>query len=276
MSKKVSKTETTSDRRSFLQDSSKIVAAASLAAGVSAPNLAVARGAYAGGTDTIRIGVVGCGGRGQGAVGNCLKTNSGNVELAAMGDVFSDRIDKALRNVEKKHKEKVKVKEENKHVGLDAFERVLAEDIDVVILATPPGFRPQHLEAAVAAGKHVFMEKPVAVDAPGVRRVLKASELARQKGLAVAVGLQRRHEPHYRQMIQKLQDGLIGDIVLARAYWNGDGVWTRPREKGQTELEYQMRNWYYFNWLCGDHIAEQHIHNIDVINWLMDSYPVSA
>ena len=276
MSKKVSKTETTSDRRSFLQDSSKIVAAASLAAGVSAPNLAVARGAYAGGTDTIRIGVVGCGGRGQGAVGNCLKTNSGNVELAAMGDVFSDRIDKALRNVEKKHAEKVKVKEENKHVGLDAFERVLAEDIDVVILATPPGFRPQHLEAAVAAGKHVFMEKPVAVDAPGVRRVLKASELARQKGLAVAVGLQRRHEPHYRQMIQKLQDGLIGDIVLARAYWNGDGVWTRPREKGQTELEYQMRNWYYFNWLCGDHIAEQHIHNIDVINWLMDSYPVSA
>ena len=276
MSKKVSKNETSSDRRTFLQNSSKIVAAASIAGGVSAPNLAVARGAYVGGSDTIKIGVVGCGGRGSGAAINCLKTDSGNVELAAMGDVFEDRLEKAYKNIQKRNPEKVKVADANKHVGFDAYEGVLASDIDVVILATPPGFRPQHFEAAIAADKHVFMEKPVAVDAPGIRRVLKSTEIAKQKGLAVAVGLQRRHERMYREMIEKLQGGMIGDIVLARAYWNGDGVWTRPREHEQTELEYQMRNWYYFNWLCGDHIAEQHIHNIDVINWLMDSYPVSA
>ena len=146
----------------------------------------------------------------------------------------------------------------------------------MVILATPPGFRPLHFEAAVKAGKHVFMEKPVAVDAPGVRRVLEAGKVATKKGLAVGVGLQRRHEVAYKETISRLHDGAIGDIVLARAYWNGGGVWVRPRQEKQTELEYQMRNWYYFNWLCGDHIDEQHIHNLDVINWLMNDFPVSA
>ena len=145
-----------------------------------------------------------------------------------------------------------------------------------MILATPPGFRPLHFEAAVEAGKHVFMEKPVAVDAPGIRRVLAAGEKAREKGLFVQVGLQRRHEKVYQATVKMLQEGIIGDLTCSRVYWNGGGVWNRPRKPDDSELEYQLRNWYYFDWICGDHIVEQHIHNIDVINWLMDDFPVKA
>jgi myo-inositol 2-dehydrogenase/D-chiro-inositol 1-dehydrogenase len=168
------------------------------------------------------------------------------------------------------------VPRERQFVGFDAYKRVLETDIDLVILATPPGFRSLHFEAAVKAGKHIFAEKPVATDAPGVRRFLAANALAKKQNLAVAVGLQRHHERAYMETMKELHDGIIGDITSARAYWDGGGVWVRPRQAGQSELEYQMRNWYYFNWLCGDHIVEQHIHNIDVINWLMDGYPVSA
>ncbi|MFP6620353.1 MAG: Gfo/Idh/MocA family oxidoreductase, partial [Pirellulaceae bacterium] len=174
------------------------------------------------------------------------------------------------------HNEKVVVTKDQQFVGFDAYKNVLESDADLVILATPPGFRPLHFEAAVKAGKNVFMEKPVAVDAPGVRRVLAAAKVAKEKGLSVQVGLQRRHEVAYKETIGQLQDGAIGDINLMRAYWNGGGVWVRPRQESQTELEYQMRNWYYFNWLCGDHIDEQHIHNLDVINWLKKGFPVSA
>jgi predicted dehydrogenase len=148
--------------------------------------------------------------------------------------------------------------------------------VDLVVLATPPGFRPQHFDASVRAGKHVFMEKPVATDVPGVRRVLAANELAKQKGLAVAVGLQRHHEAGYLETMRRLHDGAIGEIILGRAYWNMGYLWVRERLPEWSEMEYQMRNWYYFNWLCGDHIVEQHIHNIDVINWLMRDYPISA
>jgi predicted dehydrogenase len=259
-----------------MSDSSKIIAAGTIASAAAAPNISLASSAHVGGTDTIKIGLVGCGGRGTGAAIHAMNTQSGNVELMAMGDAFENRLEGALKACQKQHKEKVKVTQENKHVGFDAFDRVINSDIDMVILATPPGFRPMHFEAAIAADKHVFMEKPVAVDAPGVRRVLKSNELAKQKGLAVQVGLQRRHERAYRETIAELKNGAIGDIVLGRAYWNGAGVWVRPREEKQTELEYQMRNWYYFNWLCGDHIDEQHIHNLDVINWLMDDFPVTA
>jgi myo-inositol 2-dehydrogenase/D-chiro-inositol 1-dehydrogenase len=159
---------------------------------------------------------------------------------------------------------------------MEAYQRVLDCDIDLVILATSPGWRPLHFEAAVNAGKHVFMEKPVASDAAGIRRVLAANELARQKNLMVAVGLQRHHERKYQETIQRLWDGAIGDIVCTRVYWNGGGVWVRPRQADQTELEYQMRNWYYFNWLSGDHICEQHIHNLDVSNWLMKGHPAEC
>ncbi len=265
-----------SNRRKFLGDSSKIIAAGTIASTTSLANSALARTANVGGTDTIKIGLVGCGGRGTGAAVHAMNTQSGNVELKAMGDAFENRLESSLEACQRTHKDKVKVNADSKHFGFGAFEKVLESDIDLVILATPPGFRPLHFEAAIAADKHVFMEKPVAVDAPGIRRVLKSTELAKQKGLAVQVGLQRRHERAYRETIDQLRGGAIGDIVLGRAYWNSAGVWVRPREEGQTELEYQMRNWYYFNWLCGDHIDEQHIHNIDVINWLMDDFPVTA
>ncbi|MDH3651857.1 MAG: Gfo/Idh/MocA family oxidoreductase, partial [Saprospiraceae bacterium] len=147
---------------------------------------------------------------------------------------------------------------------------------DVVILTTPPGFRPMHFEEAIRQDKHVFMEKPVATDAPGIRSVLKTAKEAKRKRLNVVVGLQRHYQDKYIQLTDRIHKGKIGDIVAAQAYWNGDGVWVRPREEGQTEMEYQMRNWYYFTWLCGDHIVEQHIHNIDVVNWVKDGYPVKA
>lgn len=251
-------------RRDFIKTSSIIVAG-----GAAANTLSVARGAHAFGTDTIKVGLIGCGGRGTGATIQALNTQ-GEVNLVAMADAFNDRLQSSFRSIQSKHGAKVDVPEDRRFIGFDAYKQVLQSDIDMVILATPPGFRPMHFEAAVKAGKHVFMEKPVAVDAPGVRRVLAAAQEAKKKDLAVAVGLQRRHEVAYKETIARLQDGAIGDINLTRSYWNGGGVWVRPRQAAQTELEYQMRNWYYFNWLCGDHITEQHIHNLDVINWLKE------
>jgi predicted dehydrogenase len=262
-------------RREFIQDGSTI-AAAGAAGAVLTPNLSIARSAHAFGSDTIKIGLVGCGGRGTGASIQAMNTTSGNVELVAMGDAFQNRLDSSLKTCVNNHKDKVRVPADRQFVGFNAFEKVLASDIDMVILATPPGFRPMHFEKAIEAGKHVFMEKPVGVDAPGIRRVLRAGELAKQKNLAVAVGLQRRHERAYRETIEQLQGGIIGDLIHTRVYWNGAGVWTRPRSEGETELQYQMKNWYYFNWLCGDHIVEQHIHNLDVANWLMNDFPVKA
>ncbi|MEX0728216.1 MAG: Gfo/Idh/MocA family oxidoreductase, partial [Planctomycetaceae bacterium] len=173
---------------------------------------------------------------------------------------------------------RVAVDEDHKFVGFDAYKNVLDSDIDLVILATPPGFRPIHFEAAVNAGKHIFMEKPVATDVPGVRKVLAAVEIARTKNLAVGVGLQRHHQYEYLETMKRLKDGAIGDIIDMRVYWNSGGVWDprRSREECKTEMEYQMWNWYYYTWLSGDHIVEQHIHNLDVGNWLKDAYPVRA
>ena len=265
-----------STRREFLNNGSKLAVAGAAMGPLLVPGLSIGRTAHAFGSDTIRVGLVGCGGRGTGASIQAMNTTSGNVELVAMGDAFQNRLDQSFKQCQKQHKDKVQVPVDRQFVGFDAYKNVLASDIDMVILATPPGFRPLHLEAAVNAGKNVFMEKPVAVDAPGIRRVLRAGKLAEQKGLAIAVGLQRRHERAYRETINQLQNGIIGDLIHTRVYWNGTGVWTRPRVEGETELQYQMKNWYYFNWICGDHIVEQHIHNLDVANWLMDDYPVSA
>ncbi|MCA9107960.1 MAG: Gfo/Idh/MocA family oxidoreductase [Planctomycetales bacterium] len=263
-------------RRDFIRTGSSWLVAGGVAGSLVGGQLNIAQAAHSFGSDEIKVGLVGCGGRGTGAAVQALNTESGPIRLTAMGDAFADRVQTAFRAIKSQHGDKCDVAEENRFVGFDAYQKVLASDIDMVILATPPGFRPLHLEAAVEAGKHIFMEKPVAVDAPGVRRVLAASEKAKEKGLSVACGLQRHHEVAYKETIQQLQDGAIGDINFCRAYWNGGGVWVRPRQEGQTELEYQMRNWYYFNWLCGDHIVEQHIHNLDVINWLKGSYPVKC
>ena len=257
-------------RRNFIQKSSLMVAGAAVGG-----QLSLARAAHPYGSETISIGLVGCGGRGTGAAGQAMNTE-GPTRLIAACDAFSDKITASLRGLSSQHGDKVDVPAERQFAGLDGFNKLLETDVDLVILATPPGFRPQHFEAAVNAGKHVFMEKPVATDPAGVRRVLKAAKVAKEKNLMVQVGLQRRHERRYMETIKRLQDGEIGDINFTRAYWNGDRPWVRERKPHQNEMEYQMRNWYHFNWLCGDHIVEQHIHNLDVINWLKGAYPIEA
>ena len=230
--------------------------------------------------DTIKIALIGCGGRGTGAAVQALSTTQ-NVKIVAMADAFQDRLDdcyKAItseKNAGKGIKEKVDVPTERRFVGFDAYQKAIPL-ADVVILATPPGFRPIHFEEAVKQSKHIFMEKPVATDPAGVQKVLAAAEIAKQKKLNVVVGLQRHYEIKYVELMKRLQDGMVGEMVSGSAWWNNDGVWVKERKPEMTEMEYQMRNWYYFNWLCGDHITEQHIHNIDVINWAKGSYPVKA
>lgn len=246
------------------------------------PNLAGAN-FFSGADDAIKIALVGCGGRGTGAAMQALSTKQ-NVKLVAMADAFKDRLDKCYSvltdegtsgqpGAKSNAKDRIEVPEERKFVGFDAYRKAISL-ADVVILATPPGFRPVHFEEAVRQNKHIFMEKPVATDPAGVNRVLKAAEQAKQKKLNVVVGLQRHYQNSYRELYKR--KNLIGDITSAQAWWNNDGVWVRKREPNQTEMEYQMRNWYYFVWLCGDHINEQHIHNLDVINWFKEGYPVKA
>lgn len=258
------------NRRNFVKSS------AALAGGVILNPLPVSASAFVAGAETLKIAVIGCGGRGTGAAAQALSVKE-DVKLVAMADAFRDRLDESYDNLKKKfeNSERLAVPEEHKFVGFDAYKSAI-ELADVVILTTPPGFRPIHFEAAVAAGKHVFMEKPVATDVPGVRMVLETAKKAKAKNLNVVVGLQRHYQKSYLELMKRLHNGEIGDIVSGQVYWNSDGVWVRPREAGQTEMEYQMRNWYYFNWLCGDHILEQHIHNIDVANWAKNGYPVSA
>jgi predicted dehydrogenase len=269
------------DRRYFLKTSSSASLAALLAgqsfAQTTLGPLFVSESlpGNAAGNAPLRIGLIGCGGRGTGAASQALST-AGEIRLVAMADAFSDRLESSLKTLLQYHPEKVDVPADRRFVGFDAYQKVIASDIDVLVIATPPGFRPIHFEAGVDAGKHIFMEKPVAVDGPGIRRVLKAAQVAKQKQLKVGVGLQRHHQKTYLETIQRLHAGEIGRITLLRTYWNSGGVWVRPREAGQTEMEYQMRNWYYFNWLCGDHIVEQHIHNLDVGNWIMQGYPTEA
>jgi predicted dehydrogenase len=250
------------DRRTFLTTSSAAAA------------LALPR-AWKPRADELRVALIGCGGRGTGAALQALATDD-SVRLVSMADAFSDRLESSLSELQKKRPKQVDVPAERRFVGFDAFERALDSDVDVALLCTPPGFRPAHFAAAVARGRHVFMEKPVAVDAPGVRTVLQAAALAKEKGLKVGVGLQRRHDPMYLETVRRIQEGALGKLVLLRCYWNSSGVWVHPRKSGQTEMEHQMRNWYYFNWLCGDHIVEQHIHNLDVCNWIQRGYPVRA
>ncbi|HEV7349329.1 Gfo/Idh/MocA family oxidoreductase [Telluribacter sp.] len=230
--------------------------------------------------DTIKIALIGCGGRGSGAAAQALSTTQ-NVKLVAMADAFRDRLDDAYNGLTKrKYKDasgkevnKVEVPEANKFVGFEGYKQAIAL-ADVVILATPPGFRPSHFEEAVRQNKHVFMEKPVATDAPGIRKVLEVAEIAKKKKLNVVTGLQRHYQANYREAIKRIHDGALGDIVGGQVYWVSGGVWVKDRLPSMTEMEYQMRNWYYFNWLCGDHIVEQHVHNIDVANWVKGAYPV--
>lgn len=259
-------------RRDFVKQTSLLAGGA-----LAAPLLSQAN-YFSGADGTIKIALVGCGGRGTGAAMQALSTKQ-NVKLVAVADAFRDRLDDCLKELtsddaaEAGVKAKVDVPEERKFVGFDGYKQAIAL-ADVVVLATPPGFRPIHFEEAIRNNKHVFMEKPVATDPAGVQKVLAAAEEAKKKKLNVVVGLQRHYQNSYRELFKR--KNLIGDIVSAQCWWNNDGVWVRGRKPGQTEMEYQMRNWYYFNWLCGDHINEQHIHNIDVINWFKGAYPVKA
>lgn len=223
----------------------------------------------------IRVGLVGCGGRGGGAADQALSVPDSNVKLVAVCDAFEDKVKVAARNLAAKHGSKVDLPPERCFVGLDAYKKVIAE-CDLVILATPPGFRPAQFEEAVKAGKHVFMEKPVCVDAVGARMVLEAAKKADEKGLKVVVGLQRRYDEAYRETYKRVKDGMIGDIIQANVYWNGAGIWWRKREEGMTDFMAQVHNWYHFNYLSGDHICEQHVHNIDVANWFLGETPLSA
>jgi predicted dehydrogenase len=225
-------------------------------------------------SDVIRIGLIGAGGRGTGALQQTLSVPGSNVKLTAVADAFDDRIKGALKAVENMP-EKLDCPEERQFKGLDGWRQVL-DHCDLVILATPPGFRPFHFEAAVNAGKHVFMEKPVCVDAFGAQLCLAAAKMADEKKLKVVVGLQRHYDQKYRETIQKIREGLAGDIIGGQVYWNGGGIWYRGRKPDTTEMQFQVNNWYHFNWLCGDHIVEQHVHNIDIANWVLDRLPESA
>ncbi|MBY5957729.1 Gfo/Idh/MocA family oxidoreductase [Membranicola marinus] len=224
--------------------------------------------------EKIRVALVGCGGRGTGAAAQALHAHP-NVQLVSMADAFRDRLDSSLKNIREEiddSENRIDVPESRKYVGFDAYKKAM-KDADVVILTTSPGFRPIHFKEAVAQGKQVFMEKPVATDPAGIASVLETAKEARRKKLNVVVGLQRRYQNSYLELLKRYQDGMIGDITSAQVYWNSRGVWVRERKPSQNEMEYQMRNWYYFNWLCGDHIVEQHIHNMDVVNWFKDDYP---
>lgn len=279
-------------RRQFLQKSSLIVAGGAAAAAFPFSN-----SVHAAGKDfEVKIGLVGCGGRGTGAVLDALGAASKaiypasgyhtedvaegaslerkDIKVVAMADLFEDRLN---HSAEQFAKLGVNVPQDKRFTGFDAYQKLLAvPDVTYVILATPPHFRPMHLKAAIEAGKHVFMEKPVAVDVPGVKMVLEAGELAKQKSLGIVAGTQRRHLKSYQEAIKRIHDGAIGDIVSARCYWNGGELWVIDRKEGWSDMEWQLRNWNYFSWLSGDHYVEQHLHNLDIMNWVIGAHPIKA
>jgi myo-inositol 2-dehydrogenase / D-chiro-inositol 1-dehydrogenase len=283
-------------RRDFLKTGAAAVAGLGLVSALAPP-------VHAAGSDTLKIALIGCGNRGTGALVQALSTK-GSVQLWALADTFPDRIESCLQHTERELKgekdeaqgkkkkgkgnkagkkstgsvaDKINVPKERQFVGLDAYRKAIDSGIDLVLLAEAPGYRPQHFEYAINSGKHVFMEKPVATDPAGIRRVLAAAEEAKKKNLKVGVGLQRRHQAAYQEAIEKIHKGELGDLIALRAYWNGGHPAKQPYpHEGLSELEYQVRNWYFFSWLSGDHICEQHVHNLDVCNWVKGAHPVEA
>lgn len=271
MDTKKNKKRNSVSRRDFLKTS----AAVGLTAVLSSNNKL-----FAAGSDKIRVGVIGSGSRGAGAARDCVRS-SPNVEIVAMGDLFQDRLNKSLAYLSRLRDvdDSVNVSLDTCFTGFDAYKKVLACDVDMVILATPPHFRPIHLRAAIEAGKHVFMEKPAAVDPVGVRSVIESSELAAKKGLAIVAGTQRRHQKSYMELMKRVHDGDIGELLGGQCYWNqGDSMLTfgPPKQPQWSEMEERCRRWYYYTWLCGDHIVEQHVHNLDVMNWAFGAHPVQC
>lgn len=256
-----------SSRRQFIAGSSAVLG-----------SLALARSAHAAGSDVLKIGLIGCGGRGSGAASQALKADP-NVKLVAMGDAFEDRLQHSLKSLQviEEVKDKIDVPPERQFVGFDAYKQVIDSGVDVVLLATPPHFRPLHLRAAIVAGKHVFAEKPVAVDAPGIRSVLETCKLAKQKNLSVVSGLCLRYSKAFGETIKRIHDGEIGEVRALQANDYRGPIWVKPRQPEWTDMHWQMRNWYYFTWLSGDFNVEQHVHFLDVCAWVMqDKYPTTA
>lgn len=258
------KNRLTNTRRAFLK-----TGAATLAGGALIDSLPL--GAYAQTVKTIRVGLVGCGGRGTGAAFEALQASKA-VKLVAMGDAFQDMLNSSYAKLAGQFKDQIDVPEKRKFTGLDAYSKVIAE-CDAVILATPPPFRPAHFEEAIRADKHVFMEKPLAVDVPGYRKIMEIGKMAEAKKLNVVVGLQSRYDTSYNALLGKINEGLLGEIVSVDVYYNVGAPAIHARKPGQTELEYQLRNWRYFGWLWGGQLAGQAIHQIDLINWFMQDYP---
>ena len=272
------------DRRDFFKASAAVAGAAM------ATNLA---GAFAaGGNETIKVGLIGCGSRGTRAVLDSLRAeqkingDSPKTEIVAVADVFKNKAEDAVKTFKNaKSKDygpfvkQIKVTPDTTFDGLNAYEKLLNAGVDMVILATPPGFRPYHLEAAIRANKNIFCEKPVCVDATGARKCFELVEESKKKNIAIVAGTQRRHQKGYIETIKKIQDKAIGDVVSLRCAWNSGGpkpIWFNDRLPGQSDVEYQLYNWYHFTWLCGDHIVEQHVHNLDVCNWVMNDHPIRA
>jgi predicted dehydrogenase len=266
-------TKPASSRRQFLKAS-----AATAVAGAALSQLPTAAAARLQGRQILKIGLIGCGGRGTGAATQALRADP-NVKLWAMADAFRDRLDRSLATLRKDQAvaDKIDINDQRCFAGFDAYQQVINSGVDVVLLCTPPGFRPLHMRAAVQANKHIFAEKPIAVDAPGVRSVLATCQEAQKRNLSVVSGLCLRYSTAYREMMRRLHDGAIGDIVALQANDLRGRIWVFPRQKGWSDMEWQMRNWYYFTWLSGDFNVEQHVHNLDVCAWAMrGEYPVRA
>lgn len=266
MSKRTNKKANADGRRDFMKVSA--LAAAAM-------NLSMTGSIHAAGKEEIKVGVVGCGGRGSGATRDSLEADKG-VKIMAMADVFEDRLRSNLDACKTRFADRVDVPAERQFIGFDGYKKVIDLDLDYIIFATPPYFRSEHVEAAVNAGKNVFMEKPVAVDPVGCRRMMAAGDVATQKKLSVVCGTQRHHEDCYLECVQKVKDGAIGDIVSAECYWNQGQLWYKNRESNWSDMEWMIRNWVNWRWLSGDHIVEQHVHNIDVVNWFKGTHPVRA
>lgn len=264
--------EAHSTRREFLKTST-LAAGGAIAGAVS-----LGHAVHASGDDTLRVGLIGCGGRGTGAASQALNADM-RVKLTAMGDMFEDRLETSLKSLQETGdlQSKIEVPVERRFIGFDAYKQVLASGVDVVLLATPPHFRPMHMQAAIEAGKHVFAEKPCAVDTPGVHSVLRTCEEARKKGLSVVSGLCLRYHAPYREAVRRIRDGAIGEVHTLIANDYRGPIWVKPRQPDWTDMHWQMRNWYYFTWLSGDFNVEQHVHNLDVCAWAMgDTYPTRA
>ncbi len=258
-------------RRGFLKTAAGAAAVAS--------TLSIPQNVHAAGNETIKVGLIGCGGRGTGAAVNALNADP-DTQLVALGDAFQDRLDISMKQLERRYKDNPRqfdVPKERQFIGFDAFQKVIDADVDVVILTTSPHFRPEHLEAAVSAGKHCFVEKPVGVDVPGIERVRAASKAAEEKGLNIVSGLCWRYDKGVRETMSRIQDGAIGEILAIESKYNAGGLWHRGDKPEWSRMEYQMRNWLYYTWLSGDHICEQAVHSLDKTAWLNgDVSPIAA